>query len=335
MKVCVTGSQGFIGSYLCQELLECGYEVVGVDNYSKYGFVNRPHDNQQHFSFYKLDIAKDYEEFERITKKEKPDVVVALAAMIGGINYFHRYAYDLLACNERILANTFDISLDLFRKGILKKIVVISSSMVFERATLYPTPESHLDECRIPLSTYGFQKLASEYFCKGAYEQWKLPYTIARPFNCVGVGEERAVVDENNTKLLMSHVLPDLVFKALHLERGGALPLLGDGSQVRHYTNGRDVARGIRLCIEDTNLNMDYNISSPVATTVKELGIMVWKQVHDAEVEFIFTEQPYRHDVQFRSPDVSKAERYLGFRADIPLSQSVQEVTNWMRLRYG
>jgi len=333
MKICVTGSQGFIGSYLCQELLDCGYEVVGVDNYSKYGFVARPHDNHHGFSFYTLDIVRDYKEFAYIAREEKPDVMVALAAMIGGISYFHKYAYDLLATNERILANTFDISLDLFKKNVLKKIVVISSSMVFERATVYPTPESHIADCPAPKSTYGFQKLASEYFCKGAYEQWKLPYTIARPFNCVGVGEQEAALS-GNEKILLSHVLPDLVFKTLRLKKDDALPILGDGSQVRHYTNGRDVARGIRLCVEDKNLNMDYNISSPVATTVKELGEKVWQQVHGTEARFAFMDQPYQYDVQLRSPDVSKAEKYLGFTAEIPLVQSVKEVAEWMQLNY-
>src|SRR6266568_6657119 len=98
-----------------------------------------------------------------------------------------------------------------------------------------------------PSSTYGFQKLASEYFAQGAWEQYQLPYTIVRPFNCVGIGEKRALRDSDiasgNVKLAMSHVVPDLVQKVLKGQ--DPLHLLGEGSQVRHYTYGGDLARGI------------------------------------------------------------------------------------------
>ena len=130
--------------------------------------------------------------------------------MIGGITYFHKYAYDLLAENERIAAATFDAAIKAFQEDHLKKILVLSSSMVFESTTLYPSTEDSLKTIPSPLSTYGFQKLATEYYAKGAFEQYNLPYTIVRPFNCIGVGEARALSDEDiysgNIKLAMSHV---------------------------------------------------------------------------------------------------------------------------------
>src|SRR5439155_1323176 len=70
------------------------------------------------------------------------DHVVAGAAMIGGISYFHEFAYDLLAENERICAATFDAALSAFRLGRLRKITVLSSSMVFESTSVFPTPET-------------------------------------------------------------------------------------------------------------------------------------------------------------------------------------------------
>ncbi len=66
------------------------------------------------------------------------DQVVAAAAMIGGISYFHEFAYDLLAENERILASTFDAAIAAHRDGHLERIVVVSSSMVYESATRLP-----------------------------------------------------------------------------------------------------------------------------------------------------------------------------------------------------
>ena len=140
-----------------------------------------------------------------------------------------------MATNERILASTFDLAIKLHQTQALERIIVLSSSMVFENTTVYPTPESEIKTCAPPLSTYGFQKLAVEYFCKGALEQYDLPYTIIRPFNCVGVGEEDAIgeheVKSGNIKLMMSHVLPDIINKIMKGQH--PLHILGSGEQVR------------------------------------------------------------------------------------------------------
>lgn len=122
-------------------------------------------------------------------------------------------------------------------------IVALSSSMVYESASVFPTPEGTQLACPPPQSSYGLQKLSCEYFARAAWEQYGLPYTIVRPFNCVGVGEGRALsaptILSGNVKLAMSHVLPDLVLKVLSGQ--DPLHLLGSGQQVRHYTYGGDV----------------------------------------------------------------------------------------------
>ena len=193
-KILITGSQGFIGSYLCQEFLNKGYKVIGIDNFSKYGPVTRPQDSDPNFHLIEMDVI-DFDPKNIPDEIKDIDHLIAGAAMIGGISYFHKYAYDLLATNERIMASTFDLALELYKNHRLKKITVLSSSMVFENTELYPTPESEVKTCAPPMSTYGFQKLAVEYFAKGALEQYDLPYTIIRPFNCVGVGEDDALSD--------------------------------------------------------------------------------------------------------------------------------------------
>ena len=105
--VLVTGSQGFIGSYLCLELLNNGYQVIGVDNFSKYGKVSRPHDSHKNFIFHEMDVLDL--KYETVPEEFlEVDYIIAVAAMIGGISYFHKYAYDLMATNERIMASTFD-----------------------------------------------------------------------------------------------------------------------------------------------------------------------------------------------------------------------------------
>ena len=191
--------------------------------------------------------------------------------------------------------------------------------MVYESATVFPTPEGAQLTSPPPISTYGFQKLASEYFAKGAWEQYQLPYTIVRPFNCVGIGERRAVRDTDimsgNVKLALSHVVPDLVHKVLKGQ--DPLHILGAGDQVRHYTYGGDLAHGIRLAMESpAAVNDDFNLSTAASTTVLELAEAIWHKIHTDGRPFRYvSDPPFEHDVQLRVPDVRKAREVLGFEA--------------------
>jgi nucleoside-diphosphate-sugar epimerase len=332
MKVLLTGAAGFIAGYLVPELLEAGHQVVGLDDFSKYGKVAKSYDDHPAYRFVQGD-AKDTTLMRELA--EGCDQVLAAAAMIGGISYFHEFAYDLLAENERILASTFDATIAAYRAGTLERIIVVSSSMVFESSTVFPTPEGAQLTSPPPRSTYGFQKLASEYFAKGAREQYGLPYTILRPFNCVGIGERRAVRDTDvmsgNVKLALSHVVPDLALKVLKGQ--DPLHILGDGSQIRHYTYGGDLARGIRLAMESpAAVNDDFNLSTAASTTVLELAEAIWRKAHGQGRPFrIVSDPPFEHDVQRRVPAVDKARRVLGFEATTTLDQMLDEVIPWIR----
>ena len=332
MKVLLTGAAGFIGGYLAPELLQAGHQVIGVDNFSKYGPVARSYDKDPGYRLVEGD-AKDAALLSRLAME--CDHVIAGAAMIGGISYFHEFAYDLLAENERILAATFDAAIAAFRGHHLRKITVLSSSMVFESTTQFPTPEGAQLTSPPPKSTYGFQKLASEYFARGAFEQYQLPYTIVRPFNCVGVGERRALRDSDimsgNVKLALSHVVPDLVQKILKGQ--DPLHILGDGTQIRHYTYGGDLAHGIRLALESpAAVNDDFNISTAQSTTVAELAACIWRKVHGPDRPLRLQHDPaFDHDVQRRVPDVSKARRVLGFEARTTLDTMLDELIPWIK----
>jgi len=306
--------------------------VVGVDNFSKYGPVARTFDDDPRYRL----VHGDAKDARLLTELAMDcDHIVAGAAMIGGISYFHEFAYDLLAENERISAATFDAAVSAFRNGRLRKITVLSSSMVFESASVFPTPEGAQMTSPPPRSTYGFQKLATEYFARGAHEQYSLPFTILRPFNCVGIGERRALRDHDvrsgNVKLAMSHVVPDLVQKVLKGQ--DPLHILGDGNQVRHYTYGGDLAHGIRLAMESEQaLNEDFNLSTARSTTVRELAEIVWRKAHGSDRPLrLVSDPPYEHDVQMRVPDVRKARAVLGFEAVTPLEDVLDEVIPWIR----
>ena len=333
MKVLVTGSAGFIGGYLVEELLKKGYEVVGVDNHSKYGPITKSYDSH---SRYKL-IIGDARDVDLMTAAMMDcDHVIAGAALIGGITYFHAYAYDLLATNERIMASTCDAAIRAHRQGKLKKVTYLSSSMVFESTDHWPSVEGDERKIAPPLSSYGFQKLAVEYFAKAAWDQYQLPYTIVRPFNCVGVGEMRALgeveVLSGNVQLAMSHVVPDLVQKILKGQ--DPLHILGGGEQVRHYTYGGDLARGVVLAMEsESAYNEDFNLSTAQGTTVLELAEAIWRKLKGPDVPFRYTSDPgYEYDVQKRVPSVQKSKDVLGFEALTTLDELLDEVIPWIEM---
>lgn len=330
-KVLITGSAGFIGGYVVEELLQRGYEVVGVDDYSKYGKVAKSYDSHPAYTF----VEGDARDAELLTELLRDcDHLIAGAAMIGGISYFHAKAYDLLATNERIMAATCDAAITAFREHRLQKVTYLSSSMVFESADSWPSYEGQEREIPPPLSSYGFQKLAVEYFARAAWDQYGLPYTIVRPFNCVGIGEGRALgsdeVYSGNVKLALSHVVPDLVQKVLKGQ--DPLHILGDGSQVRHYTYGGDLAEGIVTAMEHPDArNEDFNLSTGASTTVLELAQTIWRRIKGPDVPFRYvSDDPYPHDVQRRVPSVEKAKRVLGFEATTSLDEMLDEVIPWI-----
>jgi UDP-glucose 4-epimerase len=330
-KVLVSGSAGFIGGYVVEELLERGYAVVGVDNFSKYGKVAKSYDNHPNYQIIEGD-CRDVELMTRLL--EDCDHFIAGAAMIGGISYFHTYAYDLLATNERIIAASCDAAIKAHRAGRLRKVTYMSSSMVFESTNEWPSQEGQEREVPPPLSSYGFQKLAVEYFARAAWDQYKLPYTIARPFNCVGIGESRALGDEEilsgNVKLAMSHVVPDLVQKVLKGQ--DPLHVLGSGEQIRHYTYGGDLARGVVTAMEHPDAhNEDFNLSTAESTTVRELAEAIWRKVKGPETPLrLVHDDPFEYDVQRRVPATDKAKRVLGFEATTSLDAMLDEVIPWI-----
>ncbi|MFY9928571.1 MAG: NAD-dependent epimerase/dehydratase family protein [Streptosporangiaceae bacterium] len=330
-QVLVSGSAGFIGGYVVEELLKRGYAVIGLDNFSKYGKIRKSYDDHPHYRL----VEGDARDVTLLTELLAGcDHFIAGAAMIGGISYFHTYAYDLLATNERIIAASCDAAIAAHREGRLRKVTYLSSSMVFESATEWPSHEGQQKEIPPPMSSYGFQKLAVEYFARAAWDQYRLPYTLVRPFNCVGIGESRALGDEEilsgNVELAMSHVVPDLVQKVLKGQ--DPLHILGSGDQVRHYTYGGDLAVGVVAAMEHPDArNEDFNLSTEQSTTVRELAELIWRKIKGEDVPLrLAHDKPFEYDVQHRVPATDKAKRVLGFEATTSLEVMMDEVIPWI-----
>lgn len=333
-RILITGSHGFIAGYLIPKLLEQGHIVYGIDNFWKYGYLKKSYDDHPNFHFIEGD-ASDKQLLRRIIFENSIEIIVAAAALIGGITMFHEIPYDIISRNSLLTCSIFDVAVEAYQKSnFFEKIVAISSSMVFENAFQFPTPEGHQKNCPPPSSSYGFQKLSVEYFAEAAHEQYGLPYVIIRPFNAVGIGERKAKIEKEvvsgNIKLSMSHVVPDLVQKILK----GQYPLriLGKGNQVRHYTYAGDIADGIYECIVNpAALNNDFNISTEKGYTVLELAKIIWNKINPEKEFKYICDEPYKYDVQMRVPDIRKSKEILGIECKTTLEQVLDEVIPWIK----
>ncbi|MHB8509951.1 MAG: NAD-dependent epimerase/dehydratase family protein [Candidatus Dormibacteria bacterium] len=311
-RVVVTGGAGFIGSEVTRQLVERGYAVRVIDDLSKEG-----HTPPGGVDFQRADLTEPGVAEELFNGYQE---VINLAAKIGGIGYFHEYPATILSENNKLYSMTFEAAV----KHNFRRMVYISSSMVFESTDRFPSVESDLALIPPPVSAYGFSKLSGEWYCRAFADQFKLPYTICRPFNAYGVNEYPG------EDIGYAHVIPDLTRKILSGQ--DPLELLGDGSQTRAFTHVRDIARGIIMALEsDRAVNQDFNISSGQETTILELAERIFN-LCDTGRAFAWKSVPgFTYDIRRRIPDVKKAREVLGFQAEVDIEGGLREVVSWLR----
>jgi nucleoside-diphosphate-sugar epimerase len=248
--------------------------------------------------------------------------VIHLAAIVGGIANFHKLPYTLTEVNNELTARIVSAAV----AQEVARLVYVSSSMVFERATEYPTSERHLLDCPIPRSAYGFSKLAGEAYTRAAHDQHGLRYTICRPFNAYGPGE---LPDPDEPGI--AHAVPDLILKSLAGQR--PLQIFGDGTQTRTLTHVDDVADGIVTAMAaDAGENEDFNISAAEELTVAEIAALIWRECGNDPATLEFEHLPsFAVDVQRRWPSVEKARAILGWHARKDLHRGLAETVSWLR----
>ncbi len=249
--------------------------------------------------------------------------VIHLAAIVGGIANFHRLPHTLTEVNNALYNSVIRAALDLD----IERFVYVSSSMVFERAELFPTPEDYLPNCPVPLSAYGFSKLTGEVYCRAAHEEHGLPFTICRPFNAYGPGE---VPDAEPG---IAHAVPDLISKVLRGQR--PLEIFGSGEQTRTLTHVDDIADGVVTAMDSpAGLNEDFNISASRELTIAEIARIVWEACGEDPDAFALVHLPtFAVDVQRRWPSVEKARRLLGWQARIEVEDGIAATVRWLRER--
>jgi nucleoside-diphosphate-sugar epimerase len=249
--------------------------------------------------------------------------VIHLAAIVGGIANFHKLPYTLTEVNAGLYNGVVRAALD----HDVERFVYVSSSMVFERATQYPTTEEHIWDCPTPRSAYGFSKLTGEVYVRAAHEEHDLTYTICRPFNAYGPGE----MPEDEPGI--AHAVPDLIRKCLALPEGAPLPIFGDGTHTRTLTHIDDIADGIVTAMAaETAVNEDFNISASEELTVADFARIIWEETGRDPEAFALEHLPtFDVDVVRRWPSVEKAERLLGWRAQIGVREGIRQTADWLR----
>jgi len=251
--------------------------------------------------------------------------VIHLAAIVGGIANFHRLPHTLTEVNNGLYNSVIRAALD----HDVERFVYVSSSMVFEQAELFPTPEDYLPRCPTPVSAYGFSKLTGEVYCRAAHEEHGLRYTICRPFNAYGPGE---LPDDEPG---VAHAVPDLIQKVLAGQN--PLQIFGSGEQTRTLTHVDDIADGIVTAMGSAAaLNEDFNISASRELSITEIARIVWeacgRDPEDFELEHLPT---FKVDVQRRWPSVQKAHELLGWEARIDVETGVASTVRWLREQAG
>lgn len=311
-RILVTGGAGFIGSEVVKQLLAKGYFVRVADDLSK-----KEAKVPGQCEFLKVDLT-DKKSAEKAMKGM--NFCIHLAAKIGGIGYFHKYPATILSENNKMYSAVFEAAVE--KK--IKRIIYLSSSMVFESTKSFPSKEKDILLIPPPVSAYGFSKLVGEWYCHSFKDEFGLNYTIIRPFNAYGINE--APGDDVG----YAHVIPDLIKKILSGQY--PLQLLGNGKQTRCFTHVSDIACGIIMAMESKKgENEDFNIGSEKEIKMTDLAKLLWKlcgQKKPFRAKYV---KGFKYDIKRRVPSSKKAAKILGWKQQKKLEKELPNVIEWIR----
>ncbi|HWF33914.1 MAG TPA: NAD(P)-dependent oxidoreductase [Solirubrobacteraceae bacterium] len=315
-RVLVTGGAGMIGSAVVRRLLaDPDYEVRVSDHRPAADWIREGCE-------VRTGDLRDVEEARAAT--DGCSHVIHLAAIVGGIANFHKLPYTLTEVNNALSGAVVRAALE----HDVERYTYVSSSMVFERATEFPTTEEYLLDCPTPRSAYGFSKLAGEVYARAAHAEHGLRYTICRPFNAYGPGE---LPDPGEPGI--AHAVPDLIEKVLSGQN--PLEIFGSGEQTRTLTHVDDIADGIVAAMASpAGENEDFNISASRELTVAEIAAVIWEACGNDPEDLSLKHLPsFEVDVQRRWPSVAKARNVLGWEAAIDVPEGIAQTVQWLRSR--
>jgi len=311
MRVLVTGGAGFIGSHLCEALLEQGHEAWALDDLST-GRLENLSTFQRHsrFRFLEGDV-RDPGLVKGLVAQA--DRVFHLAAAVG-VKYVLENPLRSLLTNIRGSEVVLEACAEHQRRVIL-----FSSSEVYGKGVTVPFAEND-DRVLGPTHklrwSYACGKAVDECLAQAYWQQQQLPVTVVRCFNTCGPRQTGAY----------GMVIPNMVVRAL---RGEPILVYGDGQQSRCFSAVGDVVRGVLLLADHpSTIGEIYNIGTDEEVTVLELAERIrTKCASQSQIEFVRYEEIYGRsfeDMRRRVPDLNKIRRTVGYLPEITLDMLLE-----------
>jgi dTDP-glucose 4,6-dehydratase len=296
----VTGGAGFLGSHLCEYLLEHGYRVVCLDNLETASLENIEHLRGADFDFRNADVIQE------IHVEEPVDVVYHLASLPSPIDYLR---LPLLTLKVGAYGTHHALGLAKFKRA---RFVLASTSEVYGDPQVHPQPETYWGNVNPigPRGVYDESKRYAEAMTMAYHRQQGVDTAIVRIFNTYG---PRMRPNDGRA-------IPTFLRQALD---GQPLTVFGDGSQTRSFCYVDDLIRGLVLLAESKE-HLPVNLGNPDEFTLLELAEAVLR-VTGSKSEIIFEALPV-DDPQQRQPDITRAQQVLGWDPEVPLDEGLRRM---------
>jgi GDP-L-fucose synthase len=301
-RVCVTGGAGFLGSFVVEQLQERGAAEVFVPRVEQYNLVQ-------------------LEDILRVLNDARPDVILHLAALAGGIGANRARPAEFFYTN---LMMGVQLMHEAWRAGV-EKFVAVGTICAYPKFTPLPFREENLwdgypEETNAP---YGLAKKMLLVQAQAYRQQYGFNAIYPLPVNLYG--------PRDNFNLDTSHVIPALIRKCVEAtERGDQQVILwGDGSPTREFLYVEDAARGLVLAAERYNGPEPFNLGSGQEIRIKDLAELI-ARLTGFEGELVWdTSKP--NGQPRRALDTQRAAEYFGFQAETPLEEGLRRTIAWYR----
>ena len=300
MSTCiVTGGAGFLGSHLCETLLDQGHRVICIDNLDTGSLQNIQHIRDGDFAFVNHDLT------EFVSVEETVDFVYHLASPASPIDY-QRLPLHTLKVGSYGTHHMLGLA-----KNKRARFLLASTSEVYGDPQIHPQPETYWGHVNPigPRGVYDEAKRYAEALTMAYHRQQGLDTSIVRIFNTYG----------SRMRPRDGRAIPTFLRQAL---QDKPLTVFGDGSQTRSFCYVDDLIRGL-VALAESDVHMPVNIGNPDEFSLLELAKTV-VEVADSRSEIVFEALP-TDDPQVRQPDITRARDLLGWEPEIGLAEGLRK----------
>ena len=313
MKAVVTGAAGFLGSFLSEELLSNGYNVIGIDNFFRGKKEYLP--KHKNFEFYEIDLVNQPKDFSNLIKKERFELLFHYAA-INGTKYFYDMPYQVINDNVRMTQNV----LEACKNSSLKKIIYASSSEVYGEPLDIPIKETHpiLLNIFTDRDCYASSKAISEFYIKLFAKQNNIDFLLLRIFNTYGPHMDSSEYGQ---------VIPEFIDKIFSDKK---FTIIGDGKHTRSFCYVSDHIRLVRKLAENVS-NEIVNVGNDEETHIIDLAKMLHKMENKNFNPEFLPEREYDH--KRRCPDISKLKELISDYPKISLDNGLHKTLESYKIK--